>query len=88
MKPHWIMWSVQLTKVVFAFRFPATDAGYVIGAFAAIVGVLLMNVPMAFILISFDEVYSGRKEREKSVRQRRVCCTTRCCPAHYDIFFR
>lgn len=45
-----------------------TEAGYVVGALAAMTGVILMNVPIAFILISFDEVYSTRKAREKQVR--------------------
>jgi hypothetical protein len=53
--------------------YPGTDAGYVVGALAAVTGVLIMNVPIAFILISFDEVYSTRKEREHSVSATHRC---------------
>ena len=47
------------------------------GALAAVLGVLIMNVPIAFILISFDEVYSNRKDREHSVSVVVACID--CC---------
>jgi len=66
--PICMWWTViTFSSVGYGDMFPGTDAGYVVGALAAITGVLLMNVPIAFILISFDEVYSLRKERENSM---------------------
>ena len=44
--------------------YPETDAGRGIAAVAALLGVFLMNVPIAFVLITFDEVYSQRRMRE------------------------
>eukprot|EP00035_Acanthoeca_spectabilis_P039584 m.63577 g.63577 ORF g.63577 m.63577 type:complete len:558 (+) comp9664_c1_seq1:254-1927(+) len=63
--PASMWWTViTFSSVGYGDVFPVTDAGKCVGAFAALLGVLLMNIPIAFVLISFDEVYSERKARE------------------------
>ena len=46
-----------------------TDLGKAVAASSALIGVLLMNVPIAFVLLSFDEVYKIRKDRELRARK-------------------
>ena len=64
--PDSMYWSIiTFTSVGYGDIRPETGLGKVVGGLAALFGVLLMNVPIAFILLSFDEVYKIRRGREE-----------------------
>lgn len=64
--PKSMWWAVMtVTTVGYGDATPVTDWGYVVASVTAIVGTLLMNIPLAFILNAFDEIYKKRKDKEK-----------------------
>lgn len=68
--PRTMYWCIiTFTTVGYGDMYPESDAGRAIAAFAAVLGVFLMNVPIAFVLISFDEVYTTRKARESRMKR-------------------
>jgi hypothetical protein len=63
--PKSMWWAVMtVTTVGYGDAYPVTDWGYVVASVTAIVGTLLMNIPLAFILNAFDELYKKRKHKE------------------------
>ena len=74
--PKSMWWAVMtVTTVGYGDAVPVTDWGYVVASVTAIVGTLLMNIPLAFILNAFDEIYTSRKRKEKRVRLIACCCS-------------
>jgi len=64
--PECFYWSViTFTSVGYGDRYPVSDAGRVVAAVASLAGTILMNFPIALIILSFDEVYNIRKQREE-----------------------
>jgi len=63
-------WTIiTVTSVGYGDFYPTTWRGKVVGGMTALFGGLLMNVPIAFILLSFNNVYCLRREREKKAGQ-------------------
>ena len=58
-------WCLQtLTSVGYGDLFPLTPAGYVIGSLAAVVGTIVLALPITIIGATFDEEYEkARKKR-------------------------
>jgi len=56
--------AITLTSVGYGDVRPSTRPGRVIAAFSAIMSVLVINLPIAIIIMSFDEVYRIRRGRE------------------------
>ena len=78
--PKSMWWAVMtVTTVGYGDAYPVTDWGYVVASLTAIFGTLMMNVPLAFILNAFDEVYNNRKKREMRVRSTSCVCCHICC---------
>ena len=68
--PLGMWWSiVTFTSVGYGDMYPVTTTGRLIGAAACVLGVFLMNVPIAFVLFSFDSVYSKRQASENRMRE-------------------
>lgn len=56
--------SITLTSVGYGDVTPATRLGRIIAVIAALLSMLVINLPIAIIIISFDEVYRIRRGRE------------------------
>ena len=70
--PDSMYWAlITMTSVGYGDIVPLTSTGKLIAVIAAFTGVLLMNMPIAFILLSFDEVYKVRRDRE--VKAEAIC---------------
>jgi len=64
--PECMYWSIiTFTSVGYGDRYPVTDNGRIVAGVASLVGTIMMNFPIALIILSFDEVYNIRKQREE-----------------------
>jgi hypothetical protein len=64
--PECMYWTIiTFTSVGYGDRYPVSDGGRVVAAITSLVGTILMNFPIALIILSFDEVYKVRKGREE-----------------------
>lgn len=64
--PDCLYWTViTFTSVGYGDIVPVTKMGRGVAGAAALMSVLLVNFPMAIIIMSFDEVYKIRKGREE-----------------------
>ena len=68
--PVGFWWSVvTMTTVGYGDKYPQTLGGYVVGAIAAIMGIILAGLPIPIITSNFDRYYTYVKKRDK--RQKR-----------------
>ena len=68
---YWV--AITLTTVGFGDVRPSSRVGRLIAGLASIASLLLINLPIAIIIMSFDEVYAirtGREERARAVTNR------------------
>jgi len=64
--PECMYWTIiTFTSVGYGDRHPVSDGGRAVAAVASLVGTIMMNFPIALIILSFDEVYKIRKGREE-----------------------
>lgn len=64
--PECMYWTIiTFTSVGYGDRHPVSDGGRMVAAVASLVGTIMMNFPIALIILSFDEVYKIRKGREE-----------------------
>ena len=67
-------WCLQtLTSVGYGDLFPLTPAGYVIGSLAAVVGTIVLALPITIIGATFDDEYEKARKKRHFEATSRVC---------------